>query len=283
MGCDRSFLPSHEPRSKFLDDPRYLADPNTSFLYLEGDDPPRVWDPEEVNQMYREAIARLEAGREAGSRRLKARQQVLKEEEDLARAEREAERYPITCNKSPRKSSDPNSTPANDLTLQASAVTRSPSEPRCTPNAARCSEPWALSSEPCSEPFPEPCSEPRSEPRSAPGSSERSCTLNAARCSEPRSASGSSPVVRSVNTATVLIPKDQKSVPAKNHTQSPRPRAATSRANRNPNRKRSSSSPLPLLSFDESRARYYASAAKPVNPTRTTTLLQRTEFSRAER
>ena len=42
LGCDRSFMPSHEPRSKCLDDPRYLANPNAS-LPDSADEPRRVW------------------------------------------------------------------------------------------------------------------------------------------------------------------------------------------------------------------------------------------------
>ena len=60
IGCDRSFMPSHEPRSKCLDDPRYLADPNAS-IFDSADEPRRVWDPAEVEALYREATDRHRA------------------------------------------------------------------------------------------------------------------------------------------------------------------------------------------------------------------------------
>jgi hypothetical protein len=206
IGCDRTFLPSHEPRAKFLDDPRYLADPNASTLDS-ADEPPRVWDPAEVEALYREATDAIERGREAGKLRLKAWEERLRKREMYDREAELLNRLPRPLNPSPVVSShlisDPREESGDDpagLNLQAAA-----------------------------------------EPVHAAG-----CRPQAAGCL---------PVVKSVNTATNVIPKDQKSVTPKNHTNSPRQRNTTHR----PKAKRSSSTPLPMLSFDEQRACYYAS------------------------
>ncbi len=207
MGCDHTFMPSHEPRAKFLDDPRFLANPDIATYVSEEDESRPRWDPEQVAAMYREAEAAIEEDREAGhQRRLawEARERARAEDEALWGSENDSDfdfkacaepgQHSVSCNPSPVTSAE-----------------------RRPPNAERPSE-------------------------SAPGSQPP-----APDC-----------VVNSVNSATNLIPKNQESVPAKNHNNAPRSRTAK---NRNPNRKRPGSSPLPIVSCEERRARYYASVA----------------------
>jgi hypothetical protein len=142
IGCDRTFLPSHEPRAKFLDDPRYLADPNASTLDS-ADEPPRVWDPAEVEALYREATDAIERGREAGKLRLKAWEERLRKREMYDREAELLNRLPRPLNPSPVVSShlisDPREESGDDpagLNLQAAA------EPvhaaGCRPQAAGC-------------------------------------------------------------------------------------------------------------------------------------------------
>ena len=202
LGCDRSFMPSHEPRSKCLDDPRYLADPNAS-IFDSADEPRRVWDPAEVDALYREATDAIERDREAGKIRLKAWEERLRMRELYDRETEMLESLPNPFNPSPRTSSAPGAKSGDD--------------------------PSGLNLQACAEP------------------------VHAADC-RPQAA-GCLTVVKSVNTATNLIPNARKSVTPKNHTKQPRHRNTTYRSKT----KRSSSTPLPLLSFDEQRARYYAS------------------------